>query len=100
MRAARRCGPVAVPTHKLVPNVRWALDVGHDGVVARNDPGTALLGRPGAVLLERTKRLIHDPGYGAFGQQGAGNSPVFAQEPPPGYAHRGHTRYFEIYTRC
>ncbi len=100
VRAGRRCGPLAIPTHKLVPNVRWELDVPRSAVVARNDPGAARFGRPGVVLLERTKRLIHDPGYGAFGQQGAGNSPVFAQAPPPGYAHRGHTRYFEIYTRC
>ncbi len=100
VRAARRCGPVAVPTHKLTPLVRWQLDTPAAGVVARHDPGAASYGRPGVVLLERTKRLIHDPGYGAFGQQGAGNSPVSAQAPPTGYAHRGHTRYFEIYTRC
>ncbi len=83
-----------------MPNVRWQLDVGPGGVVARNEPEAARRGTPGAVLLERTKRLIHDPGYGAFGQQGAGNSPVSAQAPPRGYAHRGHTRFFEIYTRC
>jgi hypothetical protein len=100
VRLARRCGPVAVPTHKLVPVVRWELDTPRDGVVARNDPDAARLGRPGAVLLERTKRLIRDPGYGAFGQQGGGNSPAGAQAAPAGYAHRGHSRFFEIYTRC
>jgi hypothetical protein len=98
--SARRCGPIAVPTHKLVPVIRWELDASAEDVVARNDPHAARSGRPGAVLLERGKRLIHDPGYGAFGQQGAGNSPVSAQEPPAGYAHRGHSRFFEIYTRC
>jgi hypothetical protein len=100
VRRARRCGPVAVPTHKLLPVVRWVLDVPPEGAVARNDPDAARFGAPGAVLLTRTKRLIHDPGYGPFGQQGAGNSPVSAQAPPPGYAHRGHSRFFEIYTRC
>ncbi len=100
VRSALRCGPVAVPTHKLVPVVRWELDAPAGDVVARNDPDAARAGRPGAVLLVRTKRLIHDPAYGPFGQQGAGNSPVSAQEAPAGYAHRGHSRYFEIYTRC
>lgn len=100
VRRARRCGPVAIPTHKLTPVVRWQLDVPEDRVVARNDPAAAGYGRPGAVLLVRTKRLIHDPGYGPFGQQGAGNSPVSAQAPPRGYAHRGHSPFFEIYTRC
>jgi hypothetical protein len=100
VRAARRCGPIAVPTHKLAPVVRWELDAPSDAVVARNDPDAARRGRPGVVVLERSKRLIHDPGYGPFGQQGAGNSPASAQDPPAGYAYRGHTHYFEIYTRC
>ena len=100
VRRARRCGPVAVPTHKLLPVVRWELDVPPAGAVARNDPEAARLGAPGAVLLTRTKRLVHDPGYGPFGQQGAGNSPVSAQAAPRGYRHRGHSRFFEIYTRC
>jgi hypothetical protein len=100
VRAARRCGPVAIPTHKLGPTVRWQLDAPRDAVVARNDPGAARAGRPGVVLIERGKRLIHDAGYGAFGQQGPGNSPVSAQSPPAGFVHRGDTRFFEIYTRC
>ena len=97
---ARRCGPVALPTHKLTPVVRWQLEVASEDVVARNDPDAARAQTPGVVLLVRTKRLIHDPGYGPFGQQGAGNSPVSAQAPPPGYVHHGHSRFFEIYTRC
>jgi hypothetical protein len=100
VRRARGCGPVAVPTHKLLPVVRWQLDVPREGAVARNDPDAARLRTPGVVLLTRTKRLIHDPGYGPFGQQGAGNSPVSAQAAPRGYVHRGHSRFFEIYTRC
>jgi len=100
VRRARRCGPVAIPTHKLTPLVRWQLDLPRESVVARNDPEAEQFGTPGAVLLVRTKRLIRDPGYGPFGQQGAGNSPVAAQAPPEGYAHRGRTRFFEIYTRC
>jgi hypothetical protein len=100
VRTARRCGPIAVPTFKLVPNVRWELDVAAGEVFARNDPASARAQRPGVVLLERTKRLLHDPGYGAFGQSAGGNSPPSAQQPPRGYERRGHTRYFEIYTRC
>ena len=100
VRRARGCGPIAVSTHKLVPNVRWELDAPSTAVVARNDPEATSFGTPGVVLLERTKRLLRDTGYGAFGQQGGGKSPPSAQAPPAGFAHRGHTRYFEIYTRC
>lgn len=100
VRAARRCGPIAVPTFKLVPNVRWQLDAPASAAVARDDPAAPKLGRPGVVLIERTRRLIHDSGYGPFGQNADGNSPPSVQLPPAGYASREHTRYFAIYTRC
>ena len=90
--AARRCGPIAIPTHKLTPAVRWILAAPRLAVVARNDPEAERAGSPGAVLLERGKRLIHDPAYGAFGQQGPSNSPRSAQAPPAGFSHRGQSR--------
>ena len=34
---ALRCGPVSVPNHKLIPDVRWVLDARSDGVIARSD---------------------------------------------------------------
>ena len=37
-RPARACGPISVPNHKLVADVRWLADAGADGVVARTDP--------------------------------------------------------------
>ena len=33
--AGRRCGPVTVPNHKLVPDVRYLLDAGEGDVVPR-----------------------------------------------------------------
>ena len=37
VHAGRRCGPVSLPNHKLVPEVRWILGAGVDEVVARTD---------------------------------------------------------------
>jgi hypothetical protein len=37
VRAARRCGPVSTPSHKLVPDTRWVLGASADEVLARAD---------------------------------------------------------------
>ncbi|MGH3101653.1 MAG: hypothetical protein ACRDPU_11750, partial [Thermoleophilia bacterium] len=37
VQAGRDCGPVSVPNHTLIPDVRWILDAGVDDVDARSD---------------------------------------------------------------
>jgi hypothetical protein len=37
VRAGMRCGPLSVPTHKLIPDSRWILDAGAKDVIARSD---------------------------------------------------------------
>lgn len=37
VRDGLRCGALSVPTHKLVPESRWILDVGAQDVIARSD---------------------------------------------------------------
>jgi hypothetical protein len=37
VRAARACGPITVPNHKLIPEVRWLLDLPEGAVRARSD---------------------------------------------------------------
>ena len=51
--AARECGAITVPNHKLLPEIRWALGLPENGVRARSDrtldasaPGLALVVRP------------------------------------------------------
>jgi hypothetical protein len=36
--AARSCGPISTPSHKLIPETRWIADLPEDQVLARNDP--------------------------------------------------------------
>ena len=45
VQAGLSCGPVFVPNHKLVPDVRWDLDLPADQVIARTDPND-----PGSIL--------------------------------------------------
>src|SRR3954453_2711491 len=37
VRAARRCGPVSTPNHKLIPDSRWVLGASAGEVIARGD---------------------------------------------------------------
>ncbi|MEY2515458.1 MAG: hypothetical protein QOJ89_2816 [bacterium] len=99
VRAARACGPVSVPNHKLVPIVRWIDDADVDGVVARTDPAQTARQRRGGVglyVIGGTRFLKH-PAYGPFDQ--TEDSPAI-QVPPPGFNRAKVGRYFSVYTRC
>jgi hypothetical protein len=57
--AARRCGSIAFPTYRLVPDTRWILDVADADAVARTDPAR----RPGGPIV-----IVH--GHKAVGRFG------------------------------
>jgi hypothetical protein len=99
VRAARACGPISVPNHKLVADVRWLADADVDGVVARTDPTQMVRQRRGGVglyVIGGTRFLKH-PAYGPFDQ--TEDSPAI-QVPPPGFDRAKVGRYFSVYTRC
>jgi hypothetical protein len=99
--AARACGPISVPNHKLVADVRWIADAGVDGVVARTDAdaGARARARGGGIALLVTggTRFLKHPAYGPFDQ--TEDSPLI-QVPPPGYARAQVGRRFTAYVRC
>ncbi|MEA2221464.1 MAG: hypothetical protein QOJ35_4090 [Solirubrobacteraceae bacterium] len=99
VRAGRACGPISVPNHKLVADVRWLTDSGADGVVARSDPAQIARERRGGVglyVIGGTRFLKH-PAYGPFDQ--TQDSPSI-QVPPPGFRRATVGRYFSAYVRC
>ena len=99
VEAARACGPISVPNHKLVADVRWLAEAGADGVVARTDPRETARHRRGGVglyVIGGTRFLKH-PAYGPFDQ--TEDSPSI-QVPPPGFNRAKVGRYFSVYTRC
>jgi hypothetical protein len=99
VRAARACGPISVPNHKLIADVRWILDADVRGVVARSDPKDAARSRRGgvAVFVVGGTRFLKHPAYGPFDQ--TEDSPSI-QVPAPGFARAGVGRYFSAYVRC
>ena len=94
VRAARRCGPIAVPNHKLVPDARWLADAGAEGVVAR----TQRTPRRGVVIVVTGgTRFLKHPAYGPFDQ--SEDSPRI-QIPPDGFVRAKVGRRFTAYARC
>lgn len=99
VKAARACGPISVPNHKVLPDVRWIADLDRDGVVARTDPTQAARYRAGGVglyLISGTLFLKH-PAYGPFDQDE--DSPLI-QVPPDGFVRAKVGHYFSAYVRC
>jgi hypothetical protein len=91
--AARRCGPVSVPNHKLVPQARWVLDAGERDVVARSDRRQRRRFRRGGVAIYAAERE-------AFLRYGHSPDPVRVAIPLPGYERVRTERYFSAYVRC
>jgi hypothetical protein len=92
--AARRCGPIAVPNHKLIPDVRWLADAKAHGVVARTD----FTPRRGvAIVVTGGTRFLKHPAYGPFDQ---GEDSPRIQIPPEGFLRAKVGRRFTAYVRC
>jgi hypothetical protein len=90
------CGEaVSVPTHKLIPDVRWILDLGRGKVVARSDrsPSVQRKTRYGIALFPIGRRNILRTGF-------AVNTETRTQVPSPGFQRVATDRYFAAYLRC
>jgi hypothetical protein len=94
VRAGRRCGPVSVPNHKLVPDVRWILDAGEREVIARSDPaqgarvrrGVAIYVTNRAALLRQA--LVED------------SDDPLDSVPMAGFTRIATTEHYGAYARC
>jgi hypothetical protein len=90
-----RCGAVSVPTHKLIPDARWVLDLGEDRVVARSDPSRASQrkARYGVAIFPVGRTNILRTGF-------AVNTDAITQVPAPGFTRVATDKYFAAYVRC
>jgi hypothetical protein len=65
-RVARRCGPVTVPNHKLIPDTRWLLHADADEVMARSSlPGSGRATK-GVAIFVSGQDMLANPTYGPF----------------------------------
>jgi hypothetical protein len=90
---ALRCGPVYVPNHKLIPDVRWILDRSKSGVLARS---SAKVGEPrrGVVILVHTRIALFKQALVT-----AKDNPV-DNLPPAGFERAASSQHYAAYVRC
>jgi hypothetical protein len=94
LQAGRRCGPLSVPNHKLIPDARWVLKAGEADVIARSDPSQARRIHRG-VALYVTNRL-------ALLRQAlvTPSDDPLDSVPLAGFQFVGSTGYYGAYVRC
>ena len=93
---ARACGPVTVPTHKLVPELRFLLDAPEGYVRARANPRVAPASAGVAVIIDR--RFERRPALNVYEVPRDAERDV--QAPPAGFARVGGNSHFAAYARC
>jgi hypothetical protein len=91
--AALRCGPVYVPNHKLIPDVRWILDRPRSGVLARSSDE---IGPPrrGVALLVHDRPALFKQALVTDDDDPRDNLP------PAGFTRAATSRYYGAYVRC
>ncbi len=94
VRAARRCGPVSTPNHKLVPDARWILGASASEVVPRADDTEAQRVKKGVSIFVVDR--------GALLRQAlvADTDDPFDNLPLPGFRRLAFTSYYAAYVRC
>ncbi len=94
---ALRCGPVTVPNHKLIPDVRWILDLPESGVVARSDVRTAAKVRGGVAILPARRSVLLRQGFNPDIVTAADTA---FSLPPEGYERIAFNEFYSAYGRC
>ena len=92
--AGRRCGPVSVPNHKLVPDVRWILDAGERDVLARSDDSTRSRVRRGVAIYVADRAALLRQALVEEGDDPLDSVPL------PGFERVATTEHYGAYVRC
>jgi hypothetical protein len=90
------CGPITVPNHKLVPEIRWLLDLPEGRVRARSDRTLGVQRSGAAIVVER--RIERRPALDIGEVPRDGGRAI--QQPPPGFDLLGGNRSFALYGAC
>lgn len=93
--AGARCGPISLPTYRLVPEIRLQLDVDGSRVVARSDPRARALGvdRRGVAIS-----VVEGKFARRYGR--ADGVPRSTQAVPPGFTEVARRGAFVASVRC
>jgi hypothetical protein len=97
VRAAARCGPVLVPNHRLIADVRWIMDLPADRVIARSDSAAAAGVRRGLAILPARRSTLLRNGFDPVDDSPRDTANVL---PPAGYERIAGSAYYAAYARC
>jgi len=95
---ALRCGPVHVPNHKLIPDVRWILDRPQSGVLARSNVRSKKNPAPaptrGVIIVVHDRPAIFKQALVTDSDETLDNLP------PAGWNRAATSQYYAAYVRC
>lgn len=95
VRAGISCGPVSVPNHKQIADVRWLLDLPKSQVVARTDETQVERARRGGVAIYAANRAVLMRTVLIDGMK----DPIMTQ-PLPGFRFVAASDGYGAYVRC
>jgi hypothetical protein len=95
--AARRCGPLTVPNHKLVPDFRYLDDAREAEVVPRTRMRDFGRETRGVAIFVVGRRMLEHPAYGPFDQ--LRDSPLI-QVPGEDFRLAASGTYLAAYVNC
>jgi hypothetical protein len=103
VRQGMKCGPISLPNHKLVPDVRWLLDLPADRVIARSE-ALALADGGNRGMYDRMQRGVAIYPVGRQALLGHSFSqPLDSAEiqvPLAGFEPAARTPFYVAYVRC
>jgi hypothetical protein len=97
VQAARRCGPISTPNHKLIPDSRWILNASANEVIARSDATQKRrIGRGVAIYAVNRTALLRS----SFTDGDESAQDTFNSIPMAGFTRLAVTPYYSAYVRC
>ncbi len=97
VRAATRCGPVLTPNHRLIPEVRWILDLPEERVIARSDAASAKGVDTGVAIIAASRQVLLRQG---IDREDDSVADALRNLPPQGYERIAVTPFYAAYGRC
>ena len=97
VRAAAKCGPVLTSNHRLMPSVRWIMDLPADQVIARSDVTEASKVKNGIVVLAAGRAVLL---RGGLDRENPSSEDTLRNLPPVGYRPVASNELYSVYARC
>ena len=92
VKAGLKCGPISVPSHKLVPDVRWMLDIPDSRIVPRGAKAKTPNRGVAIFVNDRTAMMRQALGDRLY--------PAIIEAPTPSFRRAVTSEYYAAYVAC